>query len=449
MTRHRAPVPLIAMALLAVAGPAWAGGFSIYEAGTRATGLGCAFTATADDGSAMFYNIAGLSFLDGTRIDANLLVVAPMIKHRGVEPTGSDEVGETVDQSFPIPGFGVTHALNDRWSVGLGVSAPFGLGVEWANPETWVGRFTSYDVDLQTIYVSPAVSLRVSPKVAVAVGADIAWQHIELSRFVGAQFGGQSAWVNAIDVQLSGSSDLNFTPTIGVMARPTEKLSLGAMYHHEKTMKFTGGDGTLTNGAPTALAAAVDQQIEDLGGTSYALSTEVGLPHMLSLGVSYRVHPRARVEVNGVHWSWSNFEELSLTFAPDATGQLSTAIPEKYEDVWQWRLGAELDLGKQWSGLLGYVRDNTPQPKASISPLLPDADRNDWSFGVQHDSGPWRFSASAMFVVNEERNNLENGDVALFPEEASDPAEVARKRSEAGSYTSLATIVGVGVGYQF
>ena len=149
--------------------------------------------------------------------------MAPKIKHRGVEPAGSDDVSETVDQSFPIPGFGVTHALNDRWSVGLGVCAPFGLGVEWENPETWVGRFTSYDVDLQTIYVSPAVSFRVSPQVAVAVGADIAWQHIELNRYVGAQFGGQSEWVNAIDVQLSGTSDLNVTPTIGVMARPTRE----------------------------------------------------------------------------------------------------------------------------------------------------------------------------------------------------------------------------------
>ncbi len=449
MTRNRAPVPVIAIALLALAGPAWAGGFSIYEAGARATGLGCAFTATADDGSAMFYNIAGLSFLDGTRVDASLIPVTPKTKHRGVEPTGSTGISETVDQSFPVPGFGVTHALNDRWSVGLGFYAPFGLGVEWANPETWVGRYTSYDVDLQTFYVSPAVSFRVTPQVAVALGADIAWQHIELNRYVGAQFGGESEWVNAIDVQLSGTSDVNVTPTIGVMARPTEKLSLGAMYHHEKKMTFEGGDGTLTNVAPAALAAAVDQQIADLGGTSYALSTELGLPHMLSLGASYRVHPRARLEVNAVHWSWSNFEELALTFSPDETGQLSTVIPEHYEDVWQWRVGAELDLGKQWSGLLGYVHDTTPQPKASMSPLLPDADRNDWSFGVQHDRGPWRFTASAMFVLNEERDNLENGDVALFPEEASDPEEVALKRSEAGSYTSQATIVALGVGYRF
>ena len=201
--------------------------------------------------------------------------------------------------------------------------------------------------------------------------------------------------------------------------------------------------------AAAALAAAVDQQIADLGGTSYELSTKLGLPHMLSLGASYQVHPRARVEVNAVHWSWSNFEELALTFSPDVTGQLSSTIPEKYEDVWQWRVGTELDLGRNWAGLLGYVRDKSPQPKASMSPLLPDADRNDWSFGVQHDHGPWRVTASAMFVLNEERDNLENGDIALFPEEASDPEEVALKRSEAGSYTSRATIVALGVGYRF
>lgn len=445
MTRQRTAAALAGCALLVLAGPAAAGGFSIYEAGARATGLGCAFTATADDGSALFYNIAGIGFHEGTVIDANLLPVAPKIKHRGVAAMIDGEVEQTVDQSFPIPGFGITHQLNDRWAAGLGVCAPFGLGVEWANPETWSGRFTSYDVDLQTIYVTPAISYRVTPQVAIAVGADVAWQHIELSRYAGVQYGG----VNAIDVQLSGTSDLNVTPTVGLMVRPTEKLSLGVMYHHEKTMEYEGGEGRLANVAPDVLATTVDAQIAALGGTKYDLSTELGLPHMLSFGASYRVHPRARVEVNAVHWSWSNFEELALNFSPDATGTLSTVIPEKYEDVWQWRVGAELTLGRRWTGLLGYVRDNTPQPKESMSALLPDADRNDWSLGVQHAAGPWRLTASAMFVVNEERDNLVNGDVALFPEEAADPVEVYLKRSEAGSYTSKATIVAFGVGYRF
>ena len=51
---------LLATALLA-AGPASAAGFSIFEAGSRATAMGGAFVAQADDLSAMFYNPAGLA----------------------------------------------------------------------------------------------------------------------------------------------------------------------------------------------------------------------------------------------------------------------------------------------------------------------------------------------------------------------------------------------------
>ena len=69
---------ILALAALALgaAGNASATGFSIYEAGSRATALGCAFTATADDASAMFYNAAGLSFMEGQRLDLNAMVIS-------------------------------------------------------------------------------------------------------------------------------------------------------------------------------------------------------------------------------------------------------------------------------------------------------------------------------------------------------------------------------------
>ncbi len=448
MTRGFTKLALTALAL-SLTTSAWAGGFSIYEAGARATGLGCAFTATADDGSAMFYNIAGISFLQGNLVDLSLMPIAPRIKFTGVTPSFPNASGETKHDLYLSPGFGASHPLNEHWTVGLGFYAPFGLGVKWQDPERWVGRFTSYDVELQTYLIVPAVSYRFSDKLAIGVGADVSWQHITLNRYQGTEFGGNNELVNVIDVALEGTSDLNVVPSVGVMARPTPKLSLGAMYHHEKTLKYSGGTGTLTNVAPDALRDAVDAQIAALGGTDYALTTEIGLPHMLSLGAAYQVHPRARIEVDAVHFSWSNFAELPITFFPDVTGQLSTVVPEKYKDVWQIRAGAQLDLAPGWQGLLGYVRDNTPQPKASMSPLLPDADRNDWSLGVQHRRGAWTYTASAMFVVNQERDNLVNGQVALFPEEAADPDEIARKQLEAGSYTALTTVLAFGVGYQF
>jgi len=440
---------IAAATLLLGVGTASAGGFSIYEAGARATALGCAFTATADDGSALFYNTAGLSYQPGTHADINLIPLTLKIKFRGATPPLTPPAGETIGQTFLLPTFGVTHHTGGKLAVGLGLYAPFGLGVEWRQPESWVGRFTSYDVDLQTLYLSPAVSYQVVDNLAISAGLDVAWQHIELNRYAGQPAGGDSEWTNFYDVDLEGTSDLNVTPAFGLMARPHPRVRLGAMYHFEKDMKFTGGDGTLTNVAPEPFRDAAETQLAALGGSSYDIATTVGLPHILSLGAAFQAADWAWVEFNAVHFSWSNFEELRLDFDPDPTGQLSSVIPEEYEDVWQYRLGVDLDVAPRWKLMGGVVKDNSPQPKASISPLLPDADRTDWSFGVQHRLDRWTFTVSTMFVLNEERNNIVDGEAALFPHEEEDPETRVIKTREAGSYTSHATIVAFGVGYSF
>ncbi len=444
---------LLAAVLCLAAGPVHAGGFSIYEAGAKATGMGCAVTASVDDGSAMFYNIAALSFMPGTVVDVNVMPVAPKMKHQAASPPGDAPARQTVDQSFIIPGLGVTHNPGGRLAFGLGVSAPFGLGVEWRDPETWIGRYTSYDVDLATVYITPAVSVKVTPKLSVAAGLDVAFQSIELNRFSGLPFGGANQLVNVIDTNLEGHSDLNITPCFGLMYRPTPRLSLGVMYHHEKTMSYEDGDGTLSNVAPDALREAVDASLDAAAGEAglrdFALATELGLPHMLSLGVAYRFHERLLVEFDAVHFGWSNFDQLDLSFSPDPAGALSSTIPFHYEDKWQFRVGMDFDLTEKVKLLAGYARDETPQPKESMGPILPDASRNDWSLGAQYALGPWRLTASWMAVLNEERSNIRDGEPAIFEEELDDPEAVQLNTMEAGSFNSVANIFAFGVGYQF
>jgi len=112
-------------------------------------------------------------------------------------------------------------------------------------------------------------------------------------------------------------------------------------------------------------------------------------------------------------------------------------------------VGLDYDLTPQVKLLAGYVGDRTPQPKQSMGPLLPDADRNDWSFGVQYRTGPWRLTASYMAVLNESRNNLVDGEPAIFPEERDDPQAVMLRTMEAGAYEGLAHILAFGVGRHF
>jgi long-chain fatty acid transport protein len=452
--RSRSPrIPLVAGICLAAVSPVLAGGFSIYEAGAKATGMGCAVTASVDDASALFYNVGALGFLPGTVVDVSLIPIMPRSEFRRATPPEPAATGRTIDQTFPVPAFGITHNPGGRLSYGLGLCAPFGLGVEWQDPENWAGRYTSYDVDLATIYVIPAVGYRVDDRLSVGLGLDIAWQHIELNRFNGQAFGGDNELVNVVDVKLEGTSRLNVTPSLGAMFRPSGRWSFGVMYHHRKTMSYEDQTGRLTNIAPAELRDAVDDALDALSGTpgrrTFALATDLNLPHMLSLGAAHRPHPRLLVELNAVHFGWSHFDELELRFDPDPTGSLSGVIPEHYADRWQWRLGLDYDLTPQVKLLAGFVHDRTPQPKASMGSLLPDADRNDWSLGAQVRTGPWRLTASYMAVLNRSRDNLEDGGPALFASERDDPQAVMLRTMETGAYEGLAHIFALGVGRNF
>ena len=89
--------------------------------------------------------------------------------------------------------------------------------------------------------------------------------------------------------------------------------------------------------------------------------------------------------------------------------------------------------------MAGYVYDNTPQPLESVSPLLPDSDRNDFSFGAEVKMNPsWDLLFSYMAVLADERTNIEDGQPAN-----DDPAYPV------GTYKSVANIFGMGVTYHF
>jgi long-chain fatty acid transport protein len=432
---------LVAVWSLTGAVGAFATGFSIYEAGSRATALGGAFTASADDGSALFYNPAGLSFQSGTSVELNLMPIAPRFKFAEATSmaAGDPATGEGAANTFLVPGVYATHNNGKQLAYGVGVYAPFGLGVEWNEPDSWVGRQANYDVAIQTVYVTPALSYLVNEQFAVSLGLDFAVQHLKLNRMTLDPTEGQ----NSLDQDIEGSSDLNVTPTLGLMYRPDDKLSFGVMYHHKKTMKYKDGDLELKNIAAAGSNADVfaTTLLGTLTGTPGAnslkttIESELNLPWILSLGGSYRFSEKFRAELNYVRFGWSEFKSLELN---TPIGALNQTLHFDYEDSWQIRAGAEFAATPKLDLMAGYVRDTTPQPIQSVSPILPDSDRNDYSVGLRYKLTNWDFNLSYMAVIGEDRTNIENGRSARGS--ATYPT---------GTYKSLANIYGLGVGYHF
>ena len=90
--------------------------------------------------------------------------------------------------------------------------------------------------------------------------------------------------------------------------------------------------------------------------------------------------------------------------------------------------------------MAGYVKDPTPQPTESVSPLLPDNDRNDYSFGLAYAVNERLTITGTYMSVNfDERSTVIDGEHISFDPEINPP----------GSYDSFADIFGIGIGYKF
>lgn len=409
---------LIAVALvpLFVAGSARAGGFNIYEMGTRATALGGAYTATADDPTAIFYNPAGLAYqADGWQFSVNTSPISP--KNSYARATGAtaieypgDPTAETKSTWFFPTGAYLTYK-RDAWSGGFGFFTPFGLGVEWEDPDTFPGRSLSKNAQIQGFYLSPVVTYRPHEMVAISVGGHLVKTHLTLERIQTANLGTGTDLLNVADVEIEGASGWKAGFAAGLMVKPLEQLTLGANYKQGITNEFRDQDATFTQRTTgsAAIDAAVLQNLEASVGRvgTQNVSGDLNYPDILALAARYDFDDRFALELDGVWFGWSTFKEVALDFELAPT----VVLEEDYEDKWQIRVGGEYTHSEQLRFMVGYVHDETPQPKGSMSPLLPDATRNDFSAGATWtgESGRHEVSGGYMLVEFEERDTLEDG----------------------------------------
>src|SRR5688572_20920800 len=153
-------------------------GFGLYEQGACAMGRGgTGVAAPCADGSAMFFNPAGLAGLRGSHATLGGTLV-------DVHGSFTDDVfrqqTDIQNPLIPIPQVYITHSPTPKLGVGVGVFAPYGLQTRW--PLSFDGRFAGYDNILRSIYVQPTVAYQVTPWLALGGGLDIVLGKVELNQ---------------------------------------------------------------------------------------------------------------------------------------------------------------------------------------------------------------------------------------------------------------------------
>jgi len=378
------------LVLLLTASTSFAAGFRLPEAGNKANAMGFAFTAQADNPSAIYYNPAGLTQLEGN----NIALGVTYVNENGGEFTGSTPLTGGVTRSetqkdlkFFIPNMYYTHTDKGGWiSYGVGVFAPFGLGQEYENKDTSIFRSQVTKIDLQTIVVNPTIAFKINEAISVGLGIDYMWGKVEYDKIPvlgpGTQF----------NTHLEGSGDA-WGYNFGILVKATPNLKIGFNYRSKFDLDVDDADFTASNPVGT-IPGIFPMGTTRASGTLY-------LPATAALGASYTIG-RFTIEADADWTFWSSYQQLKITNATVPT--YSSTQVKNWEDVCAFRLGTEYRVTDPLALRLGFSYDPTPAPAETLGPELPDADRLYYTAGVGYKFGNWTIDVSGIYIDKKDRN---------------------------------------------
>ncbi|MDH3745908.1 MAG: outer membrane protein transport protein [Acidobacteriota bacterium] len=380
-TRFVAFAPaLLTIALHLAPLPVLGGGFSLFEQGARAMGMAGAFVAQADDPSALFYNVGGLAFLEEREIAVGLTLVNSFDEEFvGLPPVpGSAATGRLNSLAEPIPHFYWVQPTSRNWNFGLAVNSPFGLKTDWRDPDTFPGRFINTEASMLTIDVVPNIGFRLTERTGIGFGAIIRLSELEFNRRLPIPDPQTFMLVEVGEARLQSDLDEGFGWQVGLLQKTNESFSWGLTYRSTVTVDYAGDArfSQISTGNPMfdGLVATMIPFDQDLG-----IKTEIEFPDSATLGVALALSPTVLAEVD-VNWTgWSSFDTLAISFVDAPV--FNIVRPENWEDIYTYRIGARFTRpsGDEWR--VGIAIDESPQPTAVVSPLLPDADRNTYAVG--------------------------------------------------------------------
>lgn len=400
-----APALGVALALLSAA-PARPAGFTGPEPGIKAMGMAGAFTAQANDPSAIFYNPGGLALFKKGKLTAGFAALyLNELQYQGIAPgVGAGTTGEQDKAySWPLHAYAVK-PLGPKLKLGIGIASPYSFSTQWANPDdSFPGRFVSKSSELQTYDASTTIAWQATPN--LGLGASAIYRNSKLSHARNLSGfdpeTGLPADIASIDVETDFDGGLGWQ--VGLLQKIGKTFSWGFTYRSPIEIEQTGA-GRLTqiltgNAQLDALNRATLPFDRDL-----PIATTLDYPASADLGLAVWPSEKTVIEAD-VDWTgWSDFQGLGISFPLNP--RFDNTLQGAYEDTLAYRLGLRFTLGKGMQIRLGYAFEESPQPDASVSPFLPDAARSIFSAGFGRD---W-LDIGFQFIAPESRITRTNAD---------------------------------------
>lgn len=421
-----------ALATLCVvgAGPAFGGGLEFPDSGTAATARGGAFTAKADDPTALIHNPGALHLLRGTHLLLNHTLIwsfatfqrsassfADPTVNPSPYPNTGDPLAPVINESALFPFNGMFIATTDfgleDWTFGIGIYGPNGSGGS-EYPSSGGQRYMMTKLDAIAFYPSLSVSYGDGEHWGIGVTLQMPiTPHLEMQLVVdGSARGPVSAYYDGDDVlaTVSLSAGPTFSALAGAWFRPIPELEIGLSGRVIPVNLDLEGDWFLDNVPGQTQFPANQLEVQ---GAAARLS--ITLPPTAKFGIRYRHLDGAGqelfdIEADVVYEAWSVLDKFAVELDgvaglyPTVLDMPDVTIDKRWQDTFSVRLGGTInlrggDLMVSWGSF--WERAAVPENYENIDFL--SFDRLGLSMGIAGKIGPVKLSMAYMHIFQEDR----------------------------------------------
>ena len=382
-------------------------GFGVYEHDTCTMGrAGVAAANPCPNGSAIYFNPAGLAGLPGSHLSVGVTAIAAsggftddILAHRS----------DLQNPVIPVPNVYATHAFSPKLTAGIGLYAPYGLETKW-DSTTFDGRFLGYNTDVRSIYIQPTIGVQITPTLQLGIGVAYITstltlrQRTDFSQQVvpsalvppGTPFSalGVPSGTDFADAHLHATGT-GYAFNFGGIWKLSDRVSIGG---HWLTRKKIDYDGTaefkqvptglvLPPNNPLGLPAGtpVDAIVAAEFGAGGPLAngkakTSIEMPPQGTLGVSWKANNDWTVMADYQYVVWGWFAGVNIDFENPATPDL--ALHPNNKDTHGFRFGTEYQYNAKVKLRGGYLYHTGASPDDFVTPLLPEGPRNEFTIGT-------------------------------------------------------------------
>ncbi len=290
-----------------------------------------------------------------------------------------------------LGGLNMVYPISDGVTAGLGISAPFGISINW--PRDGVFRYVApYDAVLQTAALNPALGVRISDKVSLGLGVDVLYSRLKLdqtfpwSLATGAPFPDGDMSFEGDGWGVGGYFGLNFDLSEDHRVALTGRLPVTVDY---------SGDFTVTN-LPAPMRGAFFSRSD--------FDSEIEHPGSLGIGWGWDITERLSL---GVDFEWiqnSTHDDLPLSVGPNQALLGTDGIELRWRDSFSTGFGLSYQATENLTLRAGYLYSESPLRDETFIPSVPANDRHIFSIGAGYAWGNDLIDLAYSFMPMEARN---------------------------------------------